>query len=331
MFRSHVALPALLLSLLLTACATAPVSTDPPLVHTESYAEFRVVNHQGLQLFVRRWEPQGEPRANLVIVHGTALHGGLYRPVAEQLAAAGYRVYAYDMQGWGRSDGKGVPGYVKGFYDYADDLMLVMHNVRQNHPGVPNYVMGESLGGAVALYTALKDQTLCDGIITSAIGYKPNVKLLGLRAPGFINAGVMTLGEWTGELAPRLPLLESDAGIRMVLEDDATQAALLEDPHVAHGWLPAVYVSTLVDASDFIDAHLPEFDRPILLLHGTRDMLVPVESSREVYDRVASEQKSLRLYDSAHTVLLEPAASQSVADVVQFLDGITPPRVAVAR
>lgn len=326
--RNYIAVLSVLFSLFLTACATVPEKTDPPLQRDGNYSEHRIYNNQGLRLFVRRWDPQQTTaKGNVVILHGTSLHGGLYEPVAKQLTAAGYRVYAYDMQGWGRSGGMGAAGFVGSFYDYADDLFVVMNTLKKNYPGVPNYVMGESLGGAVALYAALKDRTLCDGVITSAAGYKPNPELLGVRAPGFVTSVGLTLAQWGGGMAPEVPILESDAGIRLVVEDDAMQEKLLTDPYVAHGWLPAAYASTLVDASDFIEDNLGFFDRPILLLHGDRDVLVPLSSSREVFQKVNSSVKSLRVYDSPHTVLLERSSALAVHDIILFLNKLAPPQV----
>ncbi|MFZ5602617.1 MAG: hypothetical protein ACOY7J_09205, partial [Pseudomonadota bacterium] len=66
----------------------------------------------------------------------------------------------------------------------------------------------------------------------------------------------------------------------------------------------------------------------ILLLHGERDMLVPLSSSREIYNGVSSTSKTLRVYDSPHTVLLESARDQAVGDVIEFLDRTTAQRVA---
>ncbi len=322
------ALLGILLSLIITACATTPHTRPPALVQTETYSEEQFLNHQNLTLFARLWQPQGAAKGNIVILHGTALHSGVYEPVAKQLTAAGYRVYAYDMQGWGRSEGKGADGYIEHFDDYASDLYLVLQSLKKRYPDAPNYVMGESLGGAVALYAALRNEYLFDGVITSAVGYKPSIKFLGLRAPGFVNSMTMTMAQMGGTVLPTMPVAESDLGIRVTVEDDAVQEQLLADPYVSHGWLPGAYISTLQDATDYIKDNLTRFSRPILLLHGEQDMLVPLDSSREVFRSVASTQKSLRLYDSPHTILLEKASTQAVGDVITFLDQLSTPKVA---
>jgi alpha-beta hydrolase superfamily lysophospholipase len=308
------------LLMLVAACATLPQRDKIPLVQTDTYAEEFVVNPQGLRLFVRTWQPAEAAKGNLIILHGTALHGGVYSQVAERLAATGYRVVALDMQSWGRSEGKGDSGYVESFDDYANDVFLMTNTLRARYPRVPTYLMGESLGGAVAMYSALRRQELFDGVITSAVGYKPSLKLMGVRAPGFINSMTLSVAQWGSGLFPTLPALDADLGLRMTVEDKVVEAQLTADPYVARGFLPGAYISTTLAASDYIDANKHFFEKPLLLLHGTDDILVPLSSSEELLNSVASSQKQLKVYNSPHTVLLERAAVDAVSDVIEFLE-----------
>lgn len=308
-------------SVIAAGCANMPQRAQAPLIQQSHYSEEIFLSQQGLHLFGRTWQPQTPtPKANVVILHGTALHSGIYEPVAERLTAAGYRVYAFDMQGWGRSEGKGADGYVDSFDDYSKDLYTVLNRLKMRYPDTPNYVMGESLGGAVALYSMLKKNIAFDGIITSAVGYKPNPSLLGIRAPGFISGMNLTAAKWWGYGFPNWPVAESDMGIRMVIDDDALQEKLLHDPEVSHGWLPGAYVSSLAEATEVIEYRLRELHKPILLLHGTHDMLVPPASSQEIFDVASSTFKRIKLYDSPHAVLLENAQAAALGDVIEFLD-----------
>ena len=63
----------------------------------------------------------------------------------------------------------------------------------------------------------------------------------------------------------------------------------------------------------------------MLLLHGERDMLVPVASSEEILQRVSSSEKGIRRYDSAHTLLLEVHRKQAARDAIDFLDRLRVP------
>jgi acylglycerol lipase len=60
----------------------------------------------GLNIFVRSWRPSGAARAVVAICPGFNSHSGHYLWVGEQLSKAGFAVYAVDLRGRGRSDGK---------------------------------------------------------------------------------------------------------------------------------------------------------------------------------------------------------------------------------
>ena len=67
--------------------------------------EDRIDSAGGVKIFVRSWKPAGKPKATVVICHGVKSHSGQYLWAGEQLAAAGYSVYALDLRGRGKSDG----------------------------------------------------------------------------------------------------------------------------------------------------------------------------------------------------------------------------------
>ncbi|MCP5015492.1 MAG: alpha/beta hydrolase [Ketobacter sp.] len=310
-----------LFCLMLTAgCSTRPVIPETQLQQRSDYREEFIVNAEGMRLFTRTWEPATAAKANVIILHGTSLHGGLYANTAKHLVANGYRVYAIDMQGWGYSEGLKGCGYVESFDAYSYDVKLVLQMLRKRYPQVNNYLLGESLGGAVAMHTAVKYEFLVNGVITSGVGYKPSLKLMGIRAPEVVNDFTLTSAKWFWMGLSSFPAIESDLGLRMAVEDDALQDRLLDDPVVCHDWLPGAYISTTLEAGDYLEPRLRYITVPMLLLHGKDDVLVPVSSSQEIYDQIDSRQKRMLVYDSPHTVLLENKWPAAAEDIVTFLD-----------
>lgn len=321
----------LLLTMLLgiAACATTPIPPAQYLAQQDSYHEEINVNRQGLKLFSRFWHPidlsqdvanPTQPKGIVMIIHGTSLHSGLYGKLGKTLADEGFLVQGIDLQGWGQSQSKGAKGFVTSFDDYVLDVSTYINRFKLDYPAAPIYLVGESLGGTVAVYGSLKHQLAINGIITSGVGYKPNPALLGIRAPGFINNMNQTMGEMWGGVFPNWPAVPSDIGIRTVIEDDTLQDKLLNDPHVTHGWLPAAYITALISASDYISENLEALDTPILLLHGEHDSLIPLESSKEIYQHASSSDKTLKVYNSEHAVLLEPEHVQAVKDIKHWLN-----------
>jgi alpha-beta hydrolase superfamily lysophospholipase len=104
----------------------------------------------GLNLFVRRWFPEGEAKAIVQIAHGVAEHSGRYARLAEALNLAGYAVYANDHRGHGHT--ARTPNELGYFADRGgwrkcvDDLWRVNRYIAAEHPGVPIVLLGHSMG-----------------------------------------------------------------------------------------------------------------------------------------------------------------------------------------
>ena len=99
-------------------------------------------------IFYRRWNPDGEPKRIVQLVHGYAEHGGRYAHVAGALARDGAVVYADDHIGHGRSHGERA---VIGNFDHAvEDLHILTAIALGDHPGLPVVLVGHSMGGLLS-------------------------------------------------------------------------------------------------------------------------------------------------------------------------------------
>jgi acylglycerol lipase len=143
----------------------------PPIM-APALTEDAIVMPDGAALPLRAWLPKdraGQPAAITGIV--IALHGfndhslGMEVPGAG-LARRGYAVYAYDQRGFGKSPQRGLwPGEPQ----LTADLRVAVSLLRQRYPGKPVYVLGESMGGAVAMRAAAETSGLeVDGLILAS-------------------------------------------------------------------------------------------------------------------------------------------------------------------
>jgi alpha-beta hydrolase superfamily lysophospholipase len=79
-----------------------------------------------------------------------AEHGGRYARVAEQLTKAGYAVYCGDLRGHGHT--AATPGDLGYFADHdgfrvvLEDLHRIHERIAADHPGLPIYLLGHSMG-----------------------------------------------------------------------------------------------------------------------------------------------------------------------------------------
>lgn len=326
----------LLVVLFISACASTPKVVPPKIVtHYSGQQDSETFNNaDGLKLYGQYWLPSEpvteeslidnyyeDPKAVVLILHGTSFHSGVYDHVGKYLASHGYAVYGTDLQGWGRSEGKGKSGYIESHNDYVRDVKQVLDRIERRFPRKKVFVIGESLGANVALYGYLRGQFDLAGFVFSGAGYRPNPKFLGIRYPRFMLVIPTAMTSMWGNMFPNWPTMPSDLGITMVVKDEHVEQALKDDPLVAHNWLPASYVSAFTEADRYNVNNIERVDIPILLLHGEKDVLVPVKSSQEIYDRVSTEDKTLRvLEDTHHATLVESTRFDLLEEITGWLE-----------
>jgi alpha-beta hydrolase superfamily lysophospholipase len=262
----------------------------------------------GIELFAQSWRPAaGEPRGVLVVQHGLRDAGDHYAPFAAALVARGYAVYAMDLPGHARSAGRRVT--VGAFDDYVVDLEKFVASVAAREPGKPLFLFGHSMGGAIVIRYAERHPELV-GLITSAPAIRIDLPPFGAAA--LLVAG--TLMPNFGQLAPTNDDFSTDP---------AVEADMARDPLIFQPGGPAATGKELVGGIEQVWANVNHLTMPMLLLHGTGDHLTAPAGSRELFERAASKDKTLRLYPNlAHDLVHEPGGLV-VPDVIAWLDAHT--------
>ena len=262
----------------------------------------------GLRLFERRWLPSGEPRAEVMLVHGFIEHGGRYAPTAEALARHGYAVSVTDLRGHGKSEGPRC--WVRSFDEYVDDLDCFFDRVVRRAGGKPVFVLGHSLGGLIAVLWCIRCRRKPSGMILSG----PALQVRRQIFPWLRHlAGLASI------LFPRLRLVRM--GGRNISRDPVIVAQFGDDPLVFHGRFPVRSGAEILRAGDLARAQFEDVRAPLLILHGTADRVAAVEASQDLIERAEATDKTLRLYAGLfHEVLNEPEREQVLADLTQWLD-----------
>lgn len=94
-----------------------------------------------------RWEPEGEPKAVLQIVHGIAEYAARYDEFATIMAQQGFLVVAEDHMGHGDSVGNGATGYFEGgWFKAVADTHRLLSYTRMEFKDIPYVLLGHSMG-----------------------------------------------------------------------------------------------------------------------------------------------------------------------------------------
>ena len=120
---------------------------------------------EGATLVGDRWTGAGP---TVALLHAGVCDRRAWREVGAQLAAAGRNVVAYDRRGFGEVPPAGEP------FRHVDDLIAVLDAVS---PDAPAWVVGSSMGGAVALDAALEAPGRVAGLVllAPAVGGDPEL------------------------------------------------------------------------------------------------------------------------------------------------------------
>jgi pimeloyl-ACP methyl ester carboxylesterase len=120
----------------------------------------------GLSLSVVEWESE-KPRATCLLLHGFMDAAATFDFVAPAIAAAGVRVVAPDLRGFGESDRVSGGGY----YHFPDYLADVDALVREHISDGELYVVGHSMGGTVAtLFAGSRPERIAKLAVLEGLG-----------------------------------------------------------------------------------------------------------------------------------------------------------------
>lgn len=268
----------ILLGLTLAACTPTWQSDRLSAAEAPSHpilAASHFTARDGHRLPLRVWPAAGAPRAMAIALHGFNDYSKAYEMPAAWWAARGVQVYAYDQRGFGASAEAGIWA---GTELLTKDLADLAGLVRAANPGLPLYLVGESMGAAVILVAAAgAEAPLADGLILSA----PAV-WAGGRYNAFAKASA-----WL--MAHTLPWVTlSGRGLKIQASDNVEMLrALGRDPlFIKETRADALWGLTVL-MEEALDA-APNVRAPTLLLYGDKDEVMPDDSFDEVQARLAN-------------------------------------------
>ncbi|XP_019355254.1 monoglyceride lipase isoform X5 [Alligator mississippiensis] len=212
--------------------------------------------------------------------------------------------------GHGQSEGERM--VVSDFHIFIRDSLQHIELMKKEHPDLPIFILGHSMGGAISILTAserpndFSGMVLISPLVVASPEAATPIKVFAAKVLNFV--------------LPNLSLGSIDPNV--VSRNKKEVESYTSDPLVHHGGMKVSFVIQLMNAIARIERALPKLTLPILVLHGSPDKLCDIKGSYLLMDTVLSQDKTLKVYDEAYHALHKELPEVSTAVFKEILTWI---------
>lgn len=281
---------------------------------TDGHETGRLTARDGVVIPYRRWWRERSP-ASVLLLHGQGMHSGPMASMGDELLHAGYSVYAHDHRGFGLS--QAPRGDIPTYDHFIHDTLEMAELAHRQNPGRPVFLIGLSMGGHIALRSAVRAGSGFAGVVALSPGFKLK------RSPAWnlvLRVGLLSV------LKPRTlipPLGEGVVTTRNQLHLDRAQ----EDEHWVTSFTARFHVQTVLSIRRAW-WELRKLKVPTLFLQAGEDHLVCPAESRRFFERIACPDKEFRLMDGlCHNLVAEPEMPDLAKIISEWMAARCRPRL----
>lgn len=307
---------------------------------------FLLETHDAQPVVVHHWEPRAPARGVVNLAHGMAEHAARYARLAETLLDAGYAVYAEDHRGHGQTAvtdaDLGFFAEERGWATVLDDLHRVTLRARAEHPDVPLFLMGHSMGSFLVQQYLFTFASEIDGVVLSgsngpigplveagAVAARTELRRLGPRGRSQL-LDTLTFGAYNKPFAP------ARTDFDWLSRDPAEVDAYVADPRCGFVATTRFYLDLfsglrVIGQVDRVRAGA-RADLPVYIFAGSED---PVGGTAgmaklvEHYEEAGLTAVQHRLYEGGrHEMLNETNRDEVTGHLLGWLGAQLPARAA---
>lgn len=264
----------------------------------------------GYVLPMKAWSSRGNPAAVVLALHGFNDYSNAFDAVGLAFSSEMIMTYAIDQRGFGATDQHGIWA---GENVMQSDLITTVHLLCEKHPGLPLFVLGESMGGAVILGAVQQLEVTC-------------IKGVVLMAPAVWGWQVMPWYQTVplGILAHMMPGLTVTGESLDIHPSDNIEMlrALGRDPLV----IRETRIDAIYGLTDLMEAALENsgaLNIPALILYGEHDEIITAEPFCQMLnnlpDKAISDWRLVLYHNGYHMLSRDLQAEVVIRDMVAWI------------
>uniref|UniRef100_A0A8C9GZU7 Monoglyceride lipase n=1 Tax=Piliocolobus tephrosceles TaxID=591936 RepID=A0A8C9GZU7_9PRIM len=193
--------------------------------------------------------------------------------------------------GHGQSEGERM--VVSDFHVFVRDVLQHVDSMQKDYPGLPVFLLGHSMGGAIAILTAAERPGHFAGMVL--------ISPLVLANPESATTFKVLAAKVLNLVLPNLSLGPIDSS---VLSRNKTEVDIYNsDPLICRAGLKVCFGIQLLNAVSRVERALPKLTVPFLLLQGSADRLCDSKGAYLLMESAKSQDKTLKIYEGAYHVL----------------------------
>jgi acylglycerol lipase len=279
---------------------------------TPTCSQYDIPGPNGTLIPGRSWGSPNDCKAVALLIHGLGAHSGWFEAFARQLKVRRIYAIAYDQSGFGKRHRDPFAS----FTHWLDDLVRVFDYLREQYPRKPIYLIGNSMGGLLALAAMKYIQP--DGLVLLSPGFdgSPQTFTWQYRLITIIKALLRP------EMEVALPYDE-----KLVTRDEATRAWITRDSE-GRFRLPGKYLLELLKLSNDIKDAGHVLNCPVLLMTAGQDRIINQRVNLAFFDRLQAPEKNHRHFpDAWHDLMFDPVVDEVSDEFVAWMSANAPERL----
>jgi alpha-beta hydrolase superfamily lysophospholipase len=250
------------------------------------------------------------PKAIIFMFHGMHMSSSDFSHLSQILFQEGFTVAAFDQEGHGKSEGE--KGTISSLEDLGKDSRAFIRKKKDLYrENLPAFIIGLSMGGALAVMTCLDEPGLVNGIILlgASLGVDPNFEPLLQKVVRCFNSCCCS----------RMRIKAIDQSL--VSRHPHYQGYFHDHPEFFHGKLNVRTAVAMLNGFSRLQTRLSDFDAPFILFHGEADKLASVDQAKNFFKICKSSDKTINIYpDMFHVVTHEPEYPEIQRKILDWLN-----------